>query len=236
MVGEPGGEKPELRMYGATGADTPGGAPPHAILYYKGNRAGTVITGLHLNGGRDFAPGTNVYGMPEYSHGIVLQDVSDVWIEHNVVERTQGDSILVGGEPGTSRCEAVRIVANVLHHPMRCAIFPGDTARLRVYLNSIGKVVEYQGAIDFEPNVAPQASWDAEIAYNDFTTTLQYDHGVITSTVATRIRKPGGRIEVHDNWGAPGRYSFHVDLSAPGSSWVGNAIQPALQRAARDER
>ena len=227
VVGEPGGAKPEIRMYGATGADSPGDAPPHAIFYYKGNRAGTVITGLHLNGGRDFAPWTNVYGMQEQSHAIALQDVSDLWIENNLIENTQGDNILIGGERGTSPCEDVRVVNNVLRRPMRCAVFPGDTRRLRVYLNTIDKVVEYQSTIDFEPNLVPQASWDAEVAYNDFTNSLQYDHGVITSTIVTYIPAPGGQINVHSNWGTSGSYSFYVDIS-PGSTWVGNTIQSSL--------
>jgi hypothetical protein len=228
IVGEPGGEKPEIRMEGANGQGHPGGADPYTLLYYKGNSAGTVIAGLHLDGGRPFAPHTHVYGLPEQSHGIALQDVSHVRIEDNVIENTQGDAILIGGEPGTHPCVDVEVVDNVLRHPMRCAVFAADTRDLKVYLNRISKVVEYQSALDFEPNQDPQSDWDAEVAYNDFDTTLRYDHGIITSTVATKIPRPGGEIRVHDNWGASGRYSFSVNLAAPGSAWKDNLIQDSL--------
>jgi hypothetical protein len=228
MVGEPLGEKPEIRMQGANGQGHPGGADPYTLLYYKGNSAGTVIEGLHLDGGRPLAPHTHVYGMLEQSHGIALQDVSHVRIEDNLIENTQGDAILIGGEPGTHPCVDVEIVGNVLRHPMRCAVFAADTRGLKIYLNRISKVVEYQSALDFEPNQDPQSDWDAEVAYNDFDTTLRYDHGIITSTVATKISRPGGAIRVHDNWGASGRYSFSVNLTAPGSAWKDNLIQGSL--------
>jgi hypothetical protein len=228
VVGEPGSEKPEIRMYGANGSGRVGGADPYTVFYYKGNSAGTVITGLHLNGGRDFAPHTNVYGLPEQSHGIALQDVSNVRIENNVVENTQGDAVLVGGEPGTGPCSNVQIVDNVLRHPMRCAVSAMDTRRLKVFLNKISKLVEYQSAIDFEPNIVGQAVWDAEVAYNDFDKTLQHDHAIITSTIATKIPEPGGNIRVHDNWGARGKYSYYLDLTASGSVWQGNVIQASL--------
>jgi hypothetical protein len=230
VVGEPGPEHPEIRMYGANGAANPGGIEPYTILSYEGNAAGTAITGLHLNGGRDFAPGTHVYGMAEYSHGIALQGVSNLWIEDNLIENTQGDAILVGGAGNIGPCTNVKIIRNVLRHPMRCAVFPGDTQGLRVYLNTISKAVEYQGAIDFEPNHPPQANWDAEVAYNDFDTTLQYDHAVIVSNLATKVSVPAGRLRVHDNWGTPGRYSFFVDLTVPATkrSAHGNSIQRSL--------
>jgi len=231
VVGEPGPERPVIRMRGADGLGRPGGPDPHTIFYYRGDRSGTVIAGLHLDGGRDFPPRTRVYGMAEQSHGIALQDVSDVRIENNLIENTQGDAILIGGQPGTGPCADVEIVANVLRHPMRCAVFAADTRGLRVYLNQISKVVEYQSAMDFEPNQAPQADWDAEVAYNDFDATLDYDHGVITSTIATRIRAPGGNIRVHDNTGSPGRYSFHISLTAPQCRFSGDVIQDSISRA-----
>jgi Pectate lyase superfamily protein len=228
VVGQPGASRPELRMVGANGADNPGGASPYTILYYKGNTSGTVVAGLHLNGGRDFAAGTDVYGLGEQSHGLVLQDVSDAWIENNLIEATQGDSIQLGGEPGTSAVADVRVVNNVLHHPMRCAVFPGDTSGLQVFLNTISKVVEYQSSLDFEPNIDGQSDWNAEVAYNDFDLTLEHDHGVITSTIATGIPSPGGDINVHANWGAAGSYSFYVDLTPAGSAWSGNTIETSL--------
>ena len=232
IVGEPGNSRPELRMIGADGSDNPGGPSPYTILYYKGNTSGTVVTGLHLNGGRDFAAGTDVYGLGEQSHALVLQNVSDAWIENNLIEATQGDNIQLGGEPNTNPVESVRVINNVLQHPMRCAVFPGNTSGLQVFLNTISKVVEYQSTIDFEPNLAGQADWNAEIAYNDFDVTLEHDHGVITSTVATGIPSPGGDINVHANWGAAGAYSFYVDLTPTGSSWSGNTIETAIPAGA----
>jgi hypothetical protein len=227
VVGQPGASKPEIRMYGANGTDAPNDASPYTIFYYKGNTSGTTIAGLHLNGGRSFAAGTNVYGQREQSHGLALQSVSDVWIENNLIENTQGDNILIGGEVGASPCVRVRVVNNVLRNAMRCAVFPGDTRWMQVFFNTISKVVEYQSAIDFEPNVTPQASWDAEIAYNDFGTTLRYDHITITSTAATNIASPGGRIRFHDNRGSTGAYSMYVNLSSAGA-WVGVSIQPLV--------
>lgn len=229
-VGQPGGAKPEIRMVGANGVDNPGHASPHTIFYFKDSSAPTVITGLHLNGGRFFAAGTNVYGMAEQSHGIALQNVSNLHIENNLIENMQGDNILIGGEPGAGPCSNIRVIANVLRHPMRCAIFPGDTRGLRVYLNVIKKLVEYQSTIDFEPNLSPQASWDSEIAYNDFDETLRWDRAVMTSNYVTNIPAPGGDIRIHGNYGQPGRYSFFLDLVAPGTSskWVNLDIQQAI--------
>jgi hypothetical protein len=230
VVGAPGGERPVIRMYGATGVDNPGGASPHTIFYFKDSTAPTVITGLHLDGGRFFPAGTNVYGMAEQSHGIALQNVSNLYIENNVIENMQGDNVLIGGEPGAGPCSNVRVIANVLRHPMRCAVFPGDTRGLRIYFNVIKKLVEYQSTIDFEPNLSPQSSWDAEIAYNDFDETLSWDRAVMTSNYVTNIPAPGGDIRIHDNYGQAGRYSFFLDLVAPGtaSKWVNLDIQQSI--------
>jgi hypothetical protein len=133
---------PEIRMEGADGSRA------RTILEVVGHAGPLTIRGLHLHGGWSGRPSPGA----EWSHLVSIRGSRGVVVEDNLLERPQGDAVLVGGEGYPAPSEDVAIRRNRIEAPFRCAVALVSARRVRIEGNAIRKDDPYVAAIDLEPN------------------------------------------------------------------------------------
>lgn len=220
VVGEPGADKPWIRMYGADGGFD-GTPSAHVMFDVAANDPATPVlfTGLHLDGAWDGV----TFPSGEWDHLIELRGAHHVTIENNLLENPWGDCIYVGGAPEEESVD-VTIMNNTCRNPWRCTVAFIDVDNARVLDNALLKPnggprgeVWYHFNLDFEPNPNPaESDWNVEVAFNEFESHVppsryMFDVGIAVIMSHASYGLPpdglaGGNLAVHDNHGSAGTF------------------------------
>ena len=155
------GSLPEIRMHGTTGQES---SSMLAIIDYAG--PGLTVSGLHLDGGWDQSSASG-----EWAHNVMVKGSRNVTIEDNVLERAEGDNVLLGGEWNPNPSRDIVIRNNQLLTARRCAVALIWANGVTITGNTIQKPSTYVTAIDAEPNPnGYETVWNVTITNNHFDT------------------------------------------------------------------
>lgn len=192
------GGMPLLQMVGATGS------AGKTMLVIRNQPGPILLKNLRLDGGYVAESSSG-----EHDHNVSISSSKDITIEGNIFENAKGDNIYLGA--GSSAASSnILIAGNTLKNPRRCGV-AFIAANGSVVINNIfDKQVNYVSAVDFEPNQTPDATWNIEVAYNQFIMTNrtrgQYgsDGKAASAWQNDKTPEPGGNLWLHDNYGTFG--------------------------------
>lgn len=201
------GSYPLVRMHGTNGQES---KAMLAIIDYAG--PGLTVSGLHLDGGWDLASANG-----EWAHNVMVKGSENVTIEDNVLERAEGDNVLLGGEWNPKPSRNVVIRDNQLLTARRCAVALIWANGVTITGNTIQKPNTYVTAIDAEPNPnGYETVWNLTITNNQFDTAAGAVmlYNMPGNAPAGGI---GGNVTVTGNRGRAAFFYAQVD---GGSRWV----------------